>query len=161
LGVAYAAIVTDVPQLPPSLLGVTAFLLSKLGLAGRRRMGDRLRGHGIGLWDLAVLAALADFGPASQRELGDRLGIDQSDLVAVMDALVPLGLVERSRDPADRRRYRVAVSPAGRATLKAALAEAAAVRDDVLVALDEEERTLLHALVRKAYAGLDPRARER
>ncbi|WP_203984483.1 MarR family winged helix-turn-helix transcriptional regulator [Sphaerisporangium rufum] len=151
---------TEVPQLPPSLLGITAFLLAKVGLAGRRRMGERLRGHGIGLWDLAVLAALADFGPASQRELGERLGIDQSDLVAVMDVLVPLELVERTRDAADRRRYRVAVTPAGRATLAAATTEATGVRDEVLSALDEQERALLHALVRKAYAGLDPRARE-
>lgn len=64
----YDAPVSEVPQLPPSLLGVTAFLLSKVGTAGRRRMGERLRGHGIGLWEMAVLAALCDFGPASQRD---------------------------------------------------------------------------------------------
>lgn len=155
----YPALVSDVPQLPPSLLGITAFLLSKVGVAGRRRMGDRLRGHGIGLWDMAVLAALRDFGPASQRELGARLGIDPSDLVTVMDTLVPLGLVERERDSEDRRRYRVAVSPEGRATLEAALREAGEVRDDLLAALDEDERATLHALLRKAYAGLEPRAR--
>nr|WP_203950558.1 MarR family winged helix-turn-helix transcriptional regulator [Microbispora rosea] len=150
---------SEVPQLPPSLLEITAFLMSKMGIAGRRRMGDRLRAHGIGLWDLAVLAALRDFGPASQRELGARLGIDPSDLVAVMDVLVPLGLVERDRDPEDRRRYRVALSPSGRATLEAALGEAREVRDDLLAALDEDERATLHTLLRKAYAGLEPRAR--
>ncbi|WP_204056166.1 MarR family winged helix-turn-helix transcriptional regulator [Microbispora corallina] len=150
---------SDVPQLPPSLLGVTAFLLSKVGVAGRRRMGERLREHGLGLWDFAVLAALRDYGPASQRELGERLGIDPSDLVAVMDTLVPLRLAERRRDPSDRRRYRVAVTDEGRATLDAAIADAGAVRDEVLAALDEEERRTLHALARKALTGLDPRAR--
>ncbi|GAB2495697.1 hypothetical protein GCM10027187_73120 [Streptosporangium sandarakinum] len=62
-------------------------------------MGDRLKAYGIGLWDLAVLAALRDFGPASQGDLGIRLGIDPSDLVAVMDTLAPRGLIERSRGP--------------------------------------------------------------
>jgi MarR family transcriptional regulator, lower aerobic nicotinate degradation pathway regulator len=154
----YPADVTDVPQLPPSLLGITAFVLSKAGLAGRRRMGERLEPAGLGLWHLAVLAALADFGPASQRDLCGRLGIDPSDLVAVMDRLAPRGLIERDRDPGDRRRYRVSISPAGREALSAALTAARDVRDDLLRALDETERATLHHLLRKAYSGLDPRA---
>ncbi|MFC7387961.1 MarR family winged helix-turn-helix transcriptional regulator [Sphaerisporangium rhizosphaerae] len=149
---------TDVPQLPPSLLGVTAFVLSKTGLAGRRGMGERLESMGLGLWHMAVLAALADFGPASQRDLGRRLGIDASDLVAVMDALLPPRLVDRGRDPADRRRYSVSITAEGRAALDEALRRAAEVHDDILRALDAQEREMLHRLLRKAYASLDPRA---
>ncbi len=33
------------------------------------------------------------------------------------------------------------------------------MRDDVLAALDERERALLHDLLRKAFAGVEPRAR--
>ncbi|WP_214411742.1 MarR family winged helix-turn-helix transcriptional regulator [Sphaerisporangium fuscum] len=149
---------TDIAQLPPSLLGITPFLLSKTGLAGRRGMGERLESVGLGLWHLAVLAALADFGPSSQRDLGRRLGIDPSDLVAVMDTLLPRDLVVRDRDPADRRRYSVSISPAGREALAEALRLARQVRDDLLAGLDEDERETLHHLLRKAYAALDARA---
>ncbi|GII65518.1 MarR family transcriptional regulator [Sphaerisporangium krabiense] len=154
----YHAGVTDVPQLPPSLLGITAFVLSKTGQAGRRAVGERLEPLGLGLWHLAVLAALADFGPASQRDLGRRLGIDPSDLVAVMDVLLPRRLVERGRDPADRRRYSVRVSDEGRRALAEAVRSAQDAHEAVLAALDPDERRTLHHLLRKAYAGLDARA---
>ncbi|HEX8861054.1 MAG TPA: MarR family transcriptional regulator [Actinomycetes bacterium] len=59
-----------------------------------------------------LLAALEEFGPASQAALGRRTGIDRSDVVAALNDLAGRGLVHRSPDPADRRNT-IAITPAG------------------------------------------------
>ncbi|MFD0534654.1 MarR family winged helix-turn-helix transcriptional regulator [Actinomadura luteofluorescens] len=73
--------------LPPRLLGITTFVLAQVGRAGRVRMGRMMDEHGLGLWHFAVLSALDDAAPASQRDLGARLRIDPSDLVEVVGRL--------------------------------------------------------------------------
>lgn len=143
-------------QLPPTLLALTTFVLSRVTLRSRRLLGSRLAATGLRLWHLAVLAALADFGPAIQRDLAGRLGIDPSDLVAVLDDLVGAGHVERRRDPADRRRYTVALTAGGTHALAAARRQAAAVQDDVLAPLLPAERQLLHDLLSRVLAHLEP-----
>ena len=63
-----------------------------------------------------VLAALAEWGPLSQQQLAERLGINRTIMVSLIDAMEQLGLVERKRDPADRRSYAlVSTRKAGRA----------------------------------------------
>ena len=52
-----------------------------------------------------VLAALAEWGPRSQQQLAERLGINRTIMVSLIDAMEQVGLVERKRDPADRRSY--------------------------------------------------------
>lgn len=102
---------------------------------------------------MAVLAALADFGPHAQRDLVQRLGIDPSDLAKVADQLAAAGYVERVRDPADRRRVSVSVTDAGRALLAELDARARAVQDEVLAPLDARERQLLHGLLLRVHQG--------
>jgi DNA-binding MarR family transcriptional regulator len=101
---------------------------------------------------VGVLRVVTDAGPLSQREISDRLGFDPSDMVGALDILEKAGLVERQRDPDDRRRHAVSVTPAGRK---------AADRIDVLLfeaerralaRLDEDERSVLAELVDKALA---------
>jgi hypothetical protein len=74
---------------------------ARVGRAVRARMGAMMAEHGLGLWHFAVLSALDDSGPASQRELDARLRIDPGDLVEVAGRLEDAGLVRRERDPAD------------------------------------------------------------
>lgn len=66
--------------------------------------------------DLGVLAAVDAFGPASQRLLADRLGINPRVMVAIVDRLEKEGVVARDRDPTDRRSYAVTLTPEGRRT---------------------------------------------
>ncbi|HEV2638806.1 MAG TPA: MarR family transcriptional regulator [Actinocrinis sp.] len=137
--------------LPPSLLDLTAYLLSKVGKAARRRAGDLLAARGLRLWHMAVLAALDDFGPQIQRDLGARLGIDPSDMVKVLDELAGADLVERTRDPADRRRVLVAATGAGRQLLAELQAEQRAADDELLAPLAESERAQLHAVLLRLH----------
>src|SRR3954451_18410574 len=61
--------------------------------------------------------AVASAGPLSQQRLAERLLVNRTLMVAVADALERRGLVERRRDPADRRSYALHVTPAGRTEL--------------------------------------------
>ncbi|HTJ67764.1 MAG TPA: MarR family transcriptional regulator [Actinospica sp.] len=133
--------------LPPSLLELNAYLLSKVGKTARQSAATRLAEHGLLMRHLAVLAALGDFGPHIQRDLAVRLGQDPSDIVKTLDDLAARGQIERTRDPADRRRSAVSLTDEGRRALADLLDESTAAEDELLAPLSPAERELLHALL--------------
>ncbi len=143
-----------VPATPPTLLEFSTYLLSRTGKAARGRLAERLARRGLRLWDLAVLAALADFGPHAQRDLVRRLRVDASDMAKVADHLAVAGYVERARDAADRRRVSVTITEAGRVLLAELHEEALEVQDEVLAPLDAAERRVLHELLGRIHAEL-------
>ncbi|MGW1178327.1 MarR family winged helix-turn-helix transcriptional regulator [Kitasatospora sp. NPDC002543] len=140
-------------ELPPTLLDLSTYLLSRVGKTARGRFAERLAERGLRLWDMAVLAALADFGPQPQRDLVRRLAIDPSDLAKVADQLAAAGYVQRARDQEDRRRVSVSVTDAGRALLAELESQARAVQDEVLAPLDAGERQVLQALLLRLHHG--------
>ncbi len=141
---------------PPTLTGLTAYLLSRTGKAARGAVAADLGADGLRLWHVAVLAALADFGPHAQRDLSARLSIDRSDMVKIVDDLAEPGWVERTRDPADRRRVTVTVTADGRTALADHRGRIEAVQDRLLAPLDAGERAQLHALLERVHAGITP-----
>ena len=144
----------DLSAAPPSLTGLTTYLLSRTGKIARGRLIGRFAERGLRLWHHAVLAALADFGPHVQRELAVRLAIDPSDMAKILDELAGAGNVERARDPADRRRVTVTLTDAGRTLLAELDADARAAQDEVLQPLSADEREQLDTLLRKVFTGL-------
>lgn len=80
------------------------------------REGQRLfRPHGITAAQYNVLSALAAAGEGiSQRELGDMLVVDRSNVTGLIDRMEKAGWVKRTDDPRDRRAYRVTLTPTGR-----------------------------------------------
>jgi DNA-binding MarR family transcriptional regulator len=123
---------------------LTTYQLSLTGREARRRMAEQLS-----LGEVALLARLAQDGPASQRELGGRLRKDPADMVRLLDAAEGGGLVTRAPDPADRRRRVVSLTPDGEAALRAAMEVARAVEDELLAPLSDAERRTLHALLER------------
>src|SRR5579871_1730442 len=103
---------------PPSLLSLPSYLAGNVARIGHALLHDALAEHELRLPQYAVLCALSDFGPLAQHELADRLDINRSHLVGYLDTLEQRGLVERERDPNDRRRQRVALNRSGRTTLR-------------------------------------------
>ena len=95
-----------------------------------------------------VLAALAELGPSSQQQLAERLGINRTIMVSLIDAMEQGGLVERNRDPADRRSY--ALVPTGKGS--SALAEMELAVDQanaqLTSTLNDREKRQLERLVR-------------
>src|SRR5258708_179960 len=80
-----------------------------------RRLAGALAAAGSRGSHYRVLAALQEFGPASEVALGRRTGMDRSDVVAALNELAGRGLVERSPDPADRRRNVITITADGAA----------------------------------------------
>ena len=105
----------------------------------------------------AVLAALAEFGPASQAAIGRRCEIDRSEVVAVINELAEQGYVERTTDPTDRRRNTITLTPAGLAQLHRIDAALATLQDTVFALLSPAERTQLTQLLTKILDHLSHR----
>ncbi|GII58593.1 hypothetical protein Pth03_69820 [Planotetraspora thailandica] len=139
---------------PPSLIALSTYLLSRTGKAARGGLAERLAARGLRLWHMAVLAALADFGPHVQRELAGRLSMDPSDVAKVVDELAVAGQVDRARDAADRRRVAVSLTPAGRAVLAELEEEARKFQDELFAPLSQDERARLHEMLHKVYTHL-------
>ena len=102
---------------PHRLRGTVVWLLGRAAQRGHQVVQERLAAAGIRKWHYAVLSAVADFGEQSQADIGRRLSLDRSDMVAVLNDLQADGYVTREPDPADRRRNIVAISEAGRTAL--------------------------------------------
>src|SRR5918994_2189404 len=88
-------------------------LLARLGQESTARFRRSLRPLNVGAQQFIVLKQLQVFGSCSQGELADALGIDYSNLASVTGQLYERGLIERHRDPADRRRYVVELTADG------------------------------------------------
>ena len=97
-----------------------------------------------------------DQGATTQGALGEALRLDPSNLVGLLNELEERALLERRRDPDDRRRHIVELSDAGRRALMRAERDLLSVQDDILGALDEDERATLHALLLRAAGGQVP-----
>ncbi len=98
---------------PTWLLGQAAARASALLATGFATHGDGLRGH-----HYRLLAALEQWGPSSQADLGRDTGIDRSDVTAALTDLEALNLVTRDIDPDHRRRKIVSITKSGSTTLR-------------------------------------------
>jgi DNA-binding MarR family transcriptional regulator len=135
------------PRLPEELISSTSFLLKRLGFAAKDKAMEAYERSGLHPYHHAVLAVLDEGSRETQGAIADALGYDRGQLVGLLDELEDRGLVERRRDPADRRRHIVRLNPAGKRALAKLRALARQLDDDFLASLDEEERAQLHELV--------------
>jgi DNA-binding MarR family transcriptional regulator len=126
-----------------------SWLLSQTAAHAHRLVADGFAAAGAKGYHYRLLASLIADGPASQAVLGRRTGIYLSDLVGALNELESAGFVERSPDPADRRRNVVAVTAAGRERGAELGARAAAIQDELLVPLSADERAQLTGLLRR------------
>ena len=139
----------EIETAPERVRGLPSWLLNQAALAANRLVGDGLSAVGAHRSHYAVLAALDEFGPASQAALGRRCGIDRSDMVALVNVLSRDGLVGRRPDAADRRRNVITITAAGRRRLRALEAVVAGLQDALLTPLSAAQRDQLVALLRR------------
>jgi DNA-binding MarR family transcriptional regulator len=87
-------------------------------------------------------------GPLSQQSLGAKQGIDRTTMVAVVDELERSGLVERRRDPSDRRAYSLHATAKGHRVLGRAGEAAKRAEAEFLSPLPPADRRRLKQLLR-------------
>ncbi len=129
-------------------------LLARLSKQVFRRSNPELLGI-----DLRLLMALSYFNDhdgAPQQELVDALCMDAKNVVLLLNELEDRGHLVRRRDSEDRRRHRVNITASGQEALRRAALAQKSIEDEVLAALDEDERATLHGLLYKALRGAEP-----
>lgn len=128
---------------PPQRLGL---LLAWHGSVTQTRMKRALGAAGLTPRHAMTLMHLED-GPISQRALAERLEVDPSVLVGILNDLEGEGLAERRRDQADRRRHNVAITSAGEAVLGKTNAALDEVESVIFAGLSAQECDLLRGLL--------------
>ena len=123
------------------------FLLARHGQVINTRLRQAMAASGLGPRHGAVLVRLASAGPTSQQTLIEVLAVDASALVAVLNDLDRDALVERRRDPADRRRHIVQITRAGAASVATVDEAIATVEKEALADLSPDEIVVLRGLV--------------
>ncbi len=118
-------------------------LLASAHNRSRAVLNEGLRPLGIDVRGFGVLLALDTCGSSSQRALIDRVGMDKSAMVRLVDELEHGGLVRRERAPRDRRAYAVVMTADGERTLAAARKVAAEVGEHLFGRLRPAERDQL------------------
>jgi DNA-binding MarR family transcriptional regulator len=145
--------VTDIaPQpfaerFPEELVSSALFLLKRLGMTAKEQSFAAYEEAGLHPYHHAILAVLDQGSRETQGAIADALGYDRGQLVGLLDELDEAGLIERRRDPADRRRQIVQITPTGRTTLDRLRSLSKRLEDEFLASLDESERRELHALL--------------
>jgi DNA-binding MarR family transcriptional regulator len=134
-------------RLPAELVASTLFLLKRLGFAAKNRSVTEYEQAGLSPYHHAILALLDEDAPETQAEIADALGYDRGTLVGLLDELEEKALIERKRDPEDRRRHIVRLTADGRRTLGRLRALAKRLEDEFLAPLDAEQRETLHGLL--------------
>jgi MarR family transcriptional regulator, lower aerobic nicotinate degradation pathway regulator len=155
--------ISEIPSAPenigPSreLLQSTPFLLKRLGTFVKDRSLEAFEAHKLSPPHYAVLSLLDEEARETQATIADALGYDRSQLVGLLDELEGESLIERRRDPVDRRRHVVSLTTAGRSELRKLRATAKKVEERFLAPLNSDDRRTLHALLLELTVHHDPR----
>ncbi|GAA0616007.1 MarR family winged helix-turn-helix transcriptional regulator [Sporichthya brevicatena] len=125
-------------------------LLDHLARVGRRAAEAAMAPSELRPRHLVALTLLAEHGPVGQQTLAETLHLDPSNVVGLLNELEDRDFVVRRRDPADRRRHIVELSPTGVRELRRLQRRLRTVEESLLAGLTVEERATLHGLLTRA-----------
>lgn len=133
-----------------SLLG---FRMRRIHAHLTRAFSARLGDNALKPGGFSALALISANPGLSQQMLSVELGQDKATVVALLDELETRGWAVRRREPADRRRHHLHVTPAGAEMLGRMAKEATANERLVVAALSPQEAETLMRLLDKVYHG--------
>lgn len=137
----------------PHALGVldelAGYHLRRASTAFMNDFARVVEGMGIRQVPFAIMAVIESHPGIRQGEVGERLGIQRANMVALVNELVEAGWVERRPSPADRRALALEMTPAGRKTFRDALGKIRHHEEAMLSGLSPAEREALIALLRQ------------
>ena len=139
--------------MPARILELPTWLISRAYAHSHRLLAEGFATADVRGYHYRLLAALEDFGPASQAALGRRTSIDRSDVVAALNDLAGRGLIQRSPDADDRRRNVITITPAGSEQLRTLDQILEGVQEKLLAPLSARDRTQLIRLLGRLLEG--------
>lgn len=138
-------VVAPVPRLedPPG----AAFLLAALGSHAAARFTERIAALDLTPAQTGLLRAIAASPGESQQAVAQLLGTPPSRLVGLVDSLADRALVERRRNPGDRRLHALYLTEDGEALIERINSVGREHDEAILRSLDAEERARLRTLL--------------
>jgi DNA-binding MarR family transcriptional regulator len=124
-------------------------MLVQLGAHVARGFGERLAPLGLEQRQAGMLIRLAENDGRSQQAIAELIGVNATRMVFLTDELEKLGLVERRRNPADRRSHALYLTEAGTAMLARVREVTAAHEAAITASLSDAERDELTTLLRR------------
>jgi len=140
------------PALPDKLTRLTGFLVPRAYLRIREQSEAALGAVGIAAKDVGTMAELAHIEPCPQQRLADALGVSGPAVVARVAELEKRGLIERRRNPEDRREHLLSLTTQGRTRLAEAIAALDRVQAEVTQQVGAEDVAELNRLLAKIAA---------
>ena len=122
-------------------------LIARIARAVRQRFEQVLNPLGLRQRHVVALSYLRGHGRTAQQNLADRLRMDASSMVCLLNELEENNLVVRHRDRTDRRRCLVELSERGEQALSEVDNAVQVVEDEILGELELSERQLLRDLL--------------
>src|SRR3954469_2153194 len=129
-------------------------LLALLGQEAMHRLRAAHTAHNLKPRQFQILGLLHDHGGLAQGDLLQETGVAPSILVTLLNPLEADGLVARERDPEDRRRHLVTLTPAGERHLASAARAQKDTEDALFASLDDDRREQLRVVLVALRDGL-------
>ncbi|NUP67168.1 MAG: winged helix-turn-helix transcriptional regulator [Nonomuraea sp.] len=133
---------------PARLRALPSWVINQAAITANRLTERALAGTS-SRRQFAMLSALDEYGPSSQADLGRCTGIDRSDVVAGVNAMVEQGFLRQRPDPADGRRNIVTLTPAGKDHLERLTALVTDAQKELLHALSPSESKMVVDLLQR------------
>jgi MarR family transcriptional regulator, lower aerobic nicotinate degradation pathway regulator len=143
-----AETVSDLEAAPSTLA-----LVTMLSRSVYRTTAERDGSMGVNLKHVIALSYLRELGAVGQKYFGGVLCLDANNTVLLLNELEAGGMVIRRRDEHDRRRHVVEVTEIGLDVLRQIERSMVAIEDDLLAALDEQQRAQFRTLLQQALYG--------
>ncbi len=131
------------------------FIANRLVKVFHRAFDEKLTEFGLTSAQFCVLAKLLEEEGLTQTELANRLYIESPTLVRTLDKMEEAGIIERRRDPKDRRAYHIFLLPKGK-TLKDMVQKVGRqVHEEATDGLTKEEVANLRLYLYRIWKNLD------
>jgi DNA-binding MarR family transcriptional regulator len=127
------------------------WLLTQTAAYTHRIVADTFERAGARGYHYRLLRSLVHDGPASQADLGRRLGIHLSDMVKALNELQKDGYLARKPDKTDKRRNVISITDKGRKRADQLEVSVQIAQQKLLEPLDAAEQAQLTALLTKLF----------
>jgi DNA-binding MarR family transcriptional regulator len=130
------------------------YLLADSARMLRREFDSRVRELGMTGPQARLLLNLEVSEGENQGFYAERLDVEPISLTRMIDRMEESGLLERRRDPSDRRAWRVHLTPRARAVIEQVRSHAGPLQEMLLAGLDPAERVALARSLETVRANL-------
>jgi DNA-binding MarR family transcriptional regulator len=126
-----------------------AFLLSQVGILASQRFARRIAEVGLHPPQFRVMNMIDAAEGCSQQAIAEAIGAPPSRMVAIVDELEQLGLLERRPHPTDRRVHALYLTTEGRKLLSRGRKVAAEHEEELMRGFSATDRKQLAAFLRR------------